>query len=113
MQRFKSPGQAQHFLSAHAFIHGHFHPRRHLMAATANRTIRSEAFNVWRQETSVPPGAGDATWHARGLRHHSLPQWRPGRGNHGATRHRSLTTMRSYVRRAKLGASSPSGKLDL
>jgi putative transposase len=29
MQRFKSPSQAQHFLSAHAFIHGHFHPRRH------------------------------------------------------------------------------------
>jgi integrase len=29
------------------------------------------------------------------------------------TRHRSLTTMRSYVRRAKLGTASPSGKLDL
>ena len=54
MQRFKSPGQAQHFLSAHAFIHGHFHPRRHLMAATAYRIIRSEAFNGWRQETCVP-----------------------------------------------------------
>jgi integrase len=31
----------------------------------------------------------------------------------GHTRHRSLTTMRSYVRRAKLGVASPSGKLDL
>jgi len=31
----------------------------------------------------------------------------------GHTRHRSLTTMRSYVRRAKLGTASPSGKLDL
>ncbi|HTW72341.1 MAG TPA: site-specific integrase [Acetobacteraceae bacterium] len=31
----------------------------------------------------------------------------------GHTRHRSLATMRSYVRRAKLGGSSPSGKLDL
>ena len=31
----------------------------------------------------------------------------------GHTRHRSLTTMRSYVRRAKLGNASPSGKLDL
>jgi len=31
----------------------------------------------------------------------------------GHTRHRSLTTMRSYVRRAKLGRASPSGKLDL
>jgi len=54
MRRFKSPGQAQHFLSAHAFIHGHFHPRRHLMTAAAYRTIRSEAFNGWRQETCVP-----------------------------------------------------------
>src|ERR1700692_4523434 len=26
MQRFKSPEQAQDFLSAHAFLHGHFHP---------------------------------------------------------------------------------------
>ena len=51
MQRFKSPEQAQDFLSAHAFIHGHFHPRRHLMAATAYRAIRSTAFNVWQQET--------------------------------------------------------------
>jgi putative transposase len=51
MQRFKSRDQAQHFLSAHAFIHGHFHPRRHLMAATAYRAIRSEAFSAWKQET--------------------------------------------------------------
>ena len=31
----------------------------------------------------------------------------------GHTRHRSLTTMRSYVRRAKLGGISPSGKVGL
>ena len=31
----------------------------------------------------------------------------------GHTRHRSLTTMRSYVRRTKLGSDSPSSKLDL
>jgi integrase len=31
----------------------------------------------------------------------------------GHTRHRSLTTMRSYVRRAKLNTSSPAGKLGL
>lgn len=31
----------------------------------------------------------------------------------GHTRHRSLTTMRSYVRRAKLNGSSPTGKLGL
>ena len=51
MQRFKSSDQAQNFLSAHAFVHAHFHPRRHLMVASAYRAIRSEAFNVWRQET--------------------------------------------------------------
>jgi hypothetical protein len=48
-----APGQAQEFLSAHAFIHGHFHPRRHLMAATAYRSLRSEALNVWQQEACV------------------------------------------------------------
>jgi integrase len=31
----------------------------------------------------------------------------------GHTRHRSLTTMRSYIRRAKLSGSSPAGKLGL
>jgi putative transposase len=51
MKRFKSPHQAQRFLTAHAFIHGHFHPRRHLLVANAYRAIRAEAFAVWDQET--------------------------------------------------------------
>src|ERR1700731_2618929 len=51
MQRFKSCGQAQNFLSAHAFIYGHFHPRRHLLTANSYRAIRTDAFNIWRQET--------------------------------------------------------------
>ena len=53
MQRFKSPGQAQRFLSAHAMIYGHFRPRRHLMTADRYRHARAEAFRVWRQETCV------------------------------------------------------------
>ena len=53
MQRFKSPRQTQDFLSAHAFIYGHFRPRRHLLAAPDYRDIRSQTFNVWRQETST------------------------------------------------------------
>jgi putative transposase len=53
MQRFKSSRQAQDFLSAHAFIHGHFHPRRHLIPASTYREIRSKAFRVWRPETCV------------------------------------------------------------
>src|SRR5579859_1981583 len=51
MQRFKSSEQAQGFLFPHAFIHGHFHPRRHLMTANSYRATRTEAFNVWQQET--------------------------------------------------------------
>jgi putative transposase len=53
MQRFKSPGQAQDFLSAHSFIYGHFHPRRHRLAATTYRAIRTQAFNGWHQDTCV------------------------------------------------------------
>jgi putative transposase len=44
MQRFKSPGQAQRFLSSHAMIHGHFRPRRHLMTAAQYRRARAKAF---------------------------------------------------------------------
>ena len=51
MQRFKSPKQAQDFLSAHSFIYGHFRPCRHRLAASVYRTARTEAFNVWQQET--------------------------------------------------------------
>ena len=51
MQRFKSPEQVQDFLSAHAFIHGHFHPRRHLLSANSYREIRTQAFTIWQQET--------------------------------------------------------------
>src|SRR6266705_3421233 len=35
MQRFKSPGQAQRFLSAYGTISQHFRPRRHRFAAPA------------------------------------------------------------------------------
>jgi putative transposase len=51
MQRFKSSGQAQDFLSAHSFIYGHFHPRRHRLAADTYRPIRSDAFRIWQHET--------------------------------------------------------------
>jgi putative transposase len=57
MQRFKSPEQAQRFLGAHAFIYGHFRPRRHLMTAAQYRRTRTEAFRVWRRETCVQVAA--------------------------------------------------------
>jgi putative transposase len=46
MQRFKSPGQAQDFLSAHALIHDHFHPRRHLLTANSYRAIRTKDLKI-------------------------------------------------------------------
>jgi putative transposase len=57
MQRFKSQKHAQDFLSAHAFIHGHFHPRRHRMSATKYRRARAQAFKTWTQETCVQKAA--------------------------------------------------------
>jgi putative transposase len=53
MQRFKSPEQAQRFLSSHAMIYGHFRPRRHLMTAAHYRRARAKAFQVWQEETCV------------------------------------------------------------
>jgi putative transposase len=53
MQRFKSTGHAQRFLSAHGFIYGHFRLRRHRMTAGEHRAARAEAFRVWREETCV------------------------------------------------------------
>jgi putative transposase len=57
MQPFKSPGQAQRFLSAHALIYGHFRPRRNLMAAEQYRRSRDKACQIWRQETCVQMAA--------------------------------------------------------
>jgi putative transposase len=53
MQRFKSQGQAQDFLAAHAVIYGRFRPRRHRLGAVGYRRARTKAFRIWRQETSV------------------------------------------------------------
>ena len=51
MQRFKSSHQAQRFLSAHAFIYGHFRRRRHLMPAPSYRAVRVTALKIWQEET--------------------------------------------------------------
>src|SRR4029077_16294203 len=64
MQRFKSPYQAQHFLAAHAFIHAHFHPRRHLLPANAYRATRAEAVEVGDTGTCAQHTRGSARgWH--------------------------------------------------
>jgi putative transposase len=47
MQRFKSPGHAQRFLSAYGPITQHFHPRRHRLAAPAYRQEMNKRFQIW------------------------------------------------------------------
>jgi putative transposase len=53
MQRFKSPGHAQRFLSASGLIAQHFRPRRHRFAAPAYRQELRTRFQTWR-EITVP-----------------------------------------------------------
>ena len=53
MKRFKSPGQAQRFLSAHDGINNLFLLRRHQMPATRYRATRTQAFQVWAEVTGV------------------------------------------------------------
>ena len=47
MGRFKSPKQAQQFLSAHDQIQTLFRPRRHTHSAAAYRQTRADAYWVW------------------------------------------------------------------
>jgi putative transposase len=53
MRRFKSPRQAQRFLSAHGPINNLLYLRRHQIPAAQYRVARQEAFNTWSQVTCV------------------------------------------------------------
>jgi putative transposase len=57
MQRFKSPGHAQRFLSAYGPIASHFRPRRHQLSAPACRQEMGQRFQVWREVTGLAPAA--------------------------------------------------------
>jgi putative transposase len=57
MKRFKSPGQAQRFLSAHDPINNLFHRRRDHVTADQYRTARAQAFAVWADITGVSAAA--------------------------------------------------------
>ena len=48
MQRFKSPGSAQRFLSIHAAVQNTFNVQRHLTSRRTLRVLRDEAFRTWR-----------------------------------------------------------------
>lgn len=47
MRRFKSVGQAQHFLNAHASVSNLFNLGRHLISANHYRDLREVAFKEW------------------------------------------------------------------
>jgi putative transposase len=47
MQRFKSPEQAQRFLSAHDQVNNLFHLRRDHLPASQYRAVRARAFETW------------------------------------------------------------------
>ena len=44
---FKSPGQAQRFVTAHAAVGNLFNLRRHLVSANHYRSLRGSAFTEW------------------------------------------------------------------
>ena len=48
MQRFKSPGSAQKFLSTHAAVYNTFNVQRHLTSAQTHRVLRAAAMTTWR-----------------------------------------------------------------
>src|ERR1051325_11380740 len=57
MKRFKSPGQAQRFLSAHDQINNLFHLRRDHVPARECRAARTQAFQTWAEVTGVTASA--------------------------------------------------------
>ncbi len=53
MRRFKSPPQAQHFLSVHAVVHNLFNLGRNLVSAKHYRLLRQRAFASWEHATAL------------------------------------------------------------
>ena len=47
LQRFKSPGSAQRFLSVHAAVYNTFNIQRHLINRSSLRALRAQAFQTW------------------------------------------------------------------
>src|SRR5215217_6425697 len=57
IKRFKSPRQAQRFLSAHGQVNNLFHLRRDHLPASQYRAARTRAFELWAEITGVAAAA--------------------------------------------------------
>jgi transposase-like protein len=53
MQRFKSAGSAQRFLSMHAAVHNTFNLQRHLISRSTLWTFRAEATAQWQDAVAA------------------------------------------------------------
>ncbi len=53
MQRFKSAGSAQRFLSTHAAVYNTFNVQRHLITRRTLRRFHNEAMSVWQTVTAA------------------------------------------------------------
>jgi transposase-like protein len=53
MQRFKNPGSAQKFLSAHAAVYNTFNVQRHLTTRRTQRALRGLAMSTWREAATA------------------------------------------------------------
>ena len=53
MQRFKSAGSAQRFLSSHSAVHNTFNLQRHLVSRRTLRQFRAEAVHAWQSATAA------------------------------------------------------------
>ncbi len=53
MQRFKSAGSAQRFLSTHATVYNTFNVQRHLISRKTLRQFRAEAARTWQTVTAA------------------------------------------------------------
>jgi putative transposase len=57
MRRFKSPGQAQRFLSTFDPIRDHFHPKQHQLTAYRYRQQLRQRFEDWREVACLKTAA--------------------------------------------------------
>jgi len=53
MQRFKSQGQAQRFVSTHSAIYNTFNMQRHLISRNTMRQFRTSAMEEWLAASTV------------------------------------------------------------